>query len=28
MGYQFVGLGSDAGLIKKASWELAQQFQG
>lgn len=28
MGYQFVGLGSDAGLIKKASWEMAQQFQG
>ena len=26
MGYQFVGLGSDAGLIKKASSELAQKF--
>ncbi len=27
MGYQFIGLGSDAGLIKKVSRELAQQFQ-
>jgi len=27
MGYQFVGLGSDTGLIKKASRELAKQFQ-
>ena len=27
MGYQFVGLGSDSGLIKKASRELAQQFR-
>jgi len=27
MGYQFVGLGSDSGLIKKASRELAQQFK-
>jgi 4-hydroxy-2-oxoheptanedioate aldolase len=27
MGYQFVGLGSDSGLIKKSSRELAQRFQ-
>ena len=27
MGYQFVGLGSDAGLIKKSSRELAQKFK-
>jgi len=27
MGYQFVGLGSDTGLIKKASRDLAQCFQ-
>ena len=27
MGYQFVGLGSDSGLIKKSSRELAQKFK-
>jgi 2-keto-3-deoxy-L-rhamnonate aldolase RhmA len=28
MGYQFVGMGSDSGLIKKATRDLAQSFKG